>query len=442
MNNQPLATIRTAIAALVSILIQLSQPALAVPIDINVIRSEVYNDRIGNSRFFLGPNTDRIRISAYVQPSPDSDYSGLSTNGASTQLSFTHSALGGVIQNMTYVGPQSPRGGGLNEYTYSVDRANSFIAARLNAFDASPFVITAVNPLAPTQTSLAFNAPDYDKNAMPGFVTAMRVTTGLTPTVEWNAPTSGAAPSNVQIQFRRIDAETPDRSRITAATLVQITNLSPTANSYTVPAGLLTQGVRYEISVQMDTRNSGVLQGRSRSFFEYTPLVNGAANVAVYLPSTNGNGQWKFDLPVAANQQIALDPIVAVGYDYEIGVGDPRFASVLLPNIGDGLFDLYLFDGSNWNLQTILAAGQQYFFGGNGVDRFRILGIETSAGIDPSDTTAFITTVSFTDSGRFTGTMTPITVDVPEPATLLLLAAGMAAFGIRRRVGVKASIGA
>jgi hypothetical protein len=66
-----------------------------------------------------------------------------------------------------------------------------------------------------------------------------------------------------------------------------------------------------------------------------------------------------------------------------------------------------------------------------------VLGIETSAGLNPSDVTAFITGVSFAGDGRFTGTMTPITAEVPEPPMTVLL--GMALMGLalvqqRRRV--------
>src|SRR5271166_3479839 len=35
-----------------------------------------------------------------------------------------------------------------------------------------------------------------------------------------------------------------------------------------------------------------------------------------------------------------IDPKVAIGYDYAIGAGNPNFASVLLPNVGGGHFDL------------------------------------------------------------------------------------------------------
>jgi hypothetical protein len=75
-----------------------------------------------------------------------------------------------------------------------------------------------------------------------------------------------------------------------------------------------------------------------------------------------------------------------------------------------------------------LTSGSQYFFGGGGVDRFSIRGIEVSAGLDPGNVTAFITGLTFVSTGNFTGTMTPITVDtsaVPEPTTMFLLGSGL-----------------
>ncbi len=47
------------------------------------------------------------------------------------------------------------------------------------------------------------------------------------------------------------------------------------------------------------------------------------------------------------------------------------------------------------------------------MDFFRILGIEITAGLDPNNVTAFITKLTFTNQGRFTGTMTPI-IDQPH----------------------------
>ena len=70
------------------------------------------------------------------------------------------------------------------------------------------------------------------------------------------------------------------------------------------------------------------------------------------------------------------------------------------------------------------------------VSQFRVLGIETSAGLNPANTTAFITGLTFTGAGAFTGTQTPITVtvDVPEPPAWALAAlALLVGARVRRR---------
>jgi hypothetical protein len=59
-----------------------------------------------------------------------------------------------------------------------------------------------------------------------------------------------------------------------------------------------------------------------------------------------------------------------------------------------------------------------------------VTGIEASAGLDPSDVTAFATGLTFADDGQFTGTMDPIVT--PEPGTLLLLGSTMVGFGLTR----------
>ena len=77
---------------------------------------------------------------------------------------------------------------------------------------------------------------------------------------------------------------------------------------------------------------------------------------------------------------------VTIGYDYAIAPGDPNFAAFILPTgIGDNLYDLYLFNGTEYFFKAQVTGGDPYFFDPGGVDRFRILGIEASAGIDPSD---------------------------------------------------------
>jgi len=79
-----------------------------------------------------------------------------------------------------------------------------------------------------------------------------------------------------------------------------------------------------------------------------------------------------------------------------------------LPEVGDNVFDLYLWNGSQYEYHASVGSGFNYEFPAGGVDRFRVLGIETGAALDPSNPTAFITGLTFVSTGQFTGTMTPI----------------------------------
>nr|MCH9674429.1 PEP-CTERM sorting domain-containing protein [Gammaproteobacteria bacterium] len=227
------------------------------------------------------------------------------------------------------------------------------------------------------------------------------------------------------------------------------TNLSNSARSFdvstAVPGGLLLPNHRYSVAVQLDDRASnGRLLSRSRSFFDFSTsniLVPGVG--PVILPSVdptgspNGGPIYQFNVgPTIAGETIFIDPFVAVGYEFNTGVNDENFASVVLPNIGDGNFLLSFFDGTN-NIVEALTAQSVYAFPTGGVSAFTVTGIETSAGLDPTDATAFATGISFVANSTFTGTMTPITqfvdASVPEPSTVALFALSLASLAYVRR---------
>ena len=126
-----------------------------------------------------------------------------------------------------------------------------------------------------------------------------------------------------------------------------------------------------------------------------------------------------------------FDPLVAVGYDYEAFAG-ASFRSLVLPNIGDNFYDLYLPQGDQYVLYRVVP-GQTELFLPDGTTKFRISGIEPEAGLDPNDQLAFVTGLSFnnqTPDARFL--MSPLTQNipdsntVPEPSCLLLFGAGLA----------------
>ncbi|MGB3513543.1 MAG: nidogen-like domain-containing protein [Microcoleaceae cyanobacterium] len=147
------------------------------------------------------------------------------------------------------------------------------------------------------------------------------------------------------------------------------------------------------------------------------------------LPIVTDDG-WQFDFNIGdIEDQVFIDPLVAIGYDFISDVG-PNFASVLLPTgIGDNLFDLWLFNDSLNDFVDSgldLAGGVEFDFDIGGVDQFRIFGIETSAAIDPTDLTAFVTGLRFADTGQVSMRQIPIAINTdvqstPEPTTTISL---------------------
>ena len=295
----------------------------------------------------------------------------------------------------------------------------------------------------------AFNAPD----TLP-FVRNVSLTANdLTPTISWDLPVGSTVPFD-EILFGLFDDVTDDRLSIFGPLGDNLfESLAATATSFTFAPGQLEFGRQYVARVVLVDRDdtTGEIVNRSLSFLNFS-AIPGSGGAPVFLPNLDENGVFNFDFDVEEAVPVVLDPFVAIGYDYEIGAGNPLFATISLPDVGDGVFDLFLYDllGNLFDSGLDLLAGDVLDFAtlgtiagvdySAGASRFGIRGIEAGAGLDPSDTSAFMTTVTFASSGAFTGTMTPVTVfvddaAVSEPGSLLLMALAFLGFAAASRRG-------
>ena len=110
-----------------------------------------------------------------------------------------------------------------------------------------------------------------------------------------------------------------------------------------------------------------------------------------------------------SGNDIWIDPVVAVGYDYAVYNG-PWIVAIEIPlGYGDDVFDLYYYGTNGWYDTNIdIYGGVSYTFP-TPVERMSIRGIEASEMLDPNDPTAFVSALTFQNSGTVLMTMTPVT---------------------------------
>jgi hypothetical protein len=217
-------------------------------------------------------------------------------------------------------------------------------------------------------------------------------------------------------------------------TSLDLGNLPPfsstAGNPPTVP---LIAGQNYVIGMDASLTGSeggvGYQYSESQSFTSFMP-----SNIAppfagpIYLPNTifaSGVVTYNFDLAVALGDSYNLDPALANSFIYKIGAGDPNFASVELPDIGNlNDYSLYLWKNGQWVFDAFLGADTLFNFGPGGVSEFEIRGIDPA--VDASNGAEFMTQVTFTGDGTFDGSMTAV---VPESSTWAMMLVGFAGLG-------------
>jgi hypothetical protein len=263
---------------------------------------------------------------------------------------------------------------------------------------------------------------------------------GLKPTINWNASSNIDA---VQIRIRDLGRDANLSSRFTADIIYQQV-VTPTS-SFVVPQNLLQSGNQYSIEIVQAVLKNDVqpfsqsnILSQSRAFFNFTAQNQSWTNSA-FLPTVtiqpNGQPAYNFNVAnVQAGQTIFIDPLVAIGYHLQTGSGDPNFRSVTLPLIvGTNSYTIILPNGE----QVVVLPGQELNFTSlvgyaNGVSWFDIMGINPDSAVNPNDPTAFALGLSFVADGNFTGTMTPITLEVaavPETSTWAMMILGFAGIG-------------
>ena len=140
--------------------------------------------------------------------------------------------------------------------------------------------------------------------------------------------------------------------------------------------------------------------------------------------SQNGN-QSNFNAPVTGGAVTPLDPPASYAFIYKVGSTDPNFSSIILPYItgSNSHYEIYTMQAGHWAFYSTAQPLQEVKFA-SPVTTFLVTGADISS--LPSGT-SWISAVSFTSSGVFTGSITTLT---QSNVSALSLPTALASFGV------------
>lgn len=230
----------------------------------------------------------------------------------------------------------------------------------------------------------------------------------------------------------------------------------PDEEEYVSWSGSVPPAVTLSGSEQATTQSRTFIPGNSGSSISYrygwsavqdgatwdtlTESINGSANVEyrfsipVALPRSTFNNTFGFDVDCAPGSMCFYDPDVATGFIYE--ATGTAFTGLMIPGeYGDAEFTLLPFNNVSQAFDlpgVIFHSGETIDltqFDENGLTKLKISGIEPSAGVDPLNTTGFVTGFSFSsNTGSFSMAAADV-LSVPEPEGWTLMLSGLALIG-------------
>ena len=333
--------------------------------------------------------------------------------------------------------------------TVTLATTNSLVGVVPMPFVQSMTISPGTNPLTPTVSwMLPASTPGTSINEE-----VISVSDNSAPIQRYNinpfSSTDAVKPYGVAFSQAGIEYKSLPISNTTSNFQVPATNNNP--NNVNAGNIVLQYGHTYTIGISLENSVGPAVPGcqlcnvdtRSISNFDYTPInpqsLGLPANAVINMPSTTpipttsglfAGPVYSFSVGNVSSSSVTyIDPLAADGFIYTIGQGDPNFASVdPITDIGAGAYELAIWNGTGFTPDGTINAGQTVDFGPGGVTEFEITGIDP--GVDPTDISAFVTGLTFTGPGSFTGTMQPIVVQTtPLPAASLLMLTGIFGFG-------------